>query len=310
MRASLSAPRRPRLRAGHRPVTDMPGLSRTRAAFRGLAWGVLLGLAWVCLSAEGAPAHAKPVATDAQLLEMARQHLQEPLRQALSQRPVATLPRPTWQSLLALSLMRRDLPTLQLLLPRPAADLNASFSLREFPEAPLTPLLLAVIAKAEPEAIQLLVQSGARIDGADAVDGEGGVTRRTSPLRLAVLLARFPQAQALLALGADPQPRDDPVGLTLWQELPAAVTQAPESLDPWMRLLLAHGCPVDQADGRGRTALMHAARYNALVLARALLAHGARTDLRDNAGLSALGLAMQGGHQELVDLLLVNGALP
>ena len=109
--------------------------------------GLLLGL---LLFATLASAHAKPVATDAQLLEMARQQLQEPLRQALNQRPASTLPRPTWQALLALSLMRRDLPTLQQLLQRPAADLNASFSLREFPEAPLTPLLLAVISNVEP----------------------------------------------------------------------------------------------------------------------------------------------------------------
>lgn len=270
-----------------------------------------LAIVWLALAGACLPAQARPGATDAQLLEMARQNLQEPLRQALSQRPVATLPRPTWQSLLALALMRRDLPTLQLLLPRAAPDLNASFSLREFPEAPLTPLLLAVIAKAEPEVIRLLVQSGASIDGADAVDDEGGAARKTSPLRLAVLLQRLPQAQALLALGADPQPQDAPVGMTLWQELsPKAAAQAPETLDQWVRLLRDHGCPVDLADGRGRTGLMHAARFNSLPLVRAMLALGARTDLRDNEGLSALGLAMQGGHQEVVDLLLVNGALP
>ncbi len=284
---------------------DRPRAARTWAGWAGL---VLVGLLLLAILA---PVQAKPVATDAQLLEMARQHLQEPLRQALSQRPVATLPRPTWQSLLALSLMRRDLPTLQLLLPRPAADLNASFSLREFPEAPLTPLLLAVIAKAEPEAIRLLVQSGARIDGADAVDDAGGVARKTAPLRLAVLLQRLPQAEALLALGADPQPQDAPGGMTLWQELsPKAATLTPEALDPWVRLLLAHGCPVDLADGRGRTGLMHAARFNSLALARALLEHGARTDLRDYEGQSALGAAIQGGHQDMVDLLLVHGALP
>lgn len=283
---------------------DRPRAARTWAGWAGLVLGLLL-LAIL------APVQAKPVVTDAQLLEMARQHLQEPLRQALSQRPVATLPRPTWQSLLALSLMRRDLPTLQLLLPRPAADLNASFSLREFPEAPLTPLLLAVIAKAEPEVIRLLVQSGARIDGADAVDDAGGVARKTAPLRLAVLLQRLPQAEALLALGADPQPQDAPGGMTLWQELsPKAATLTPEALDPWVRLLLAHGCPVDLADGRGRTGLMHAARFNSLALARALLEHGARTDLRDYEGQSALGAAIQGGHQDMVDLLLVHGALP
>ncbi|MBB2488080.1 ankyrin repeat domain-containing protein [Mitsuaria sp. WAJ17] len=283
---------------------DLSRAVRTWAGWPGLVLGLLL-LAIL------APVQAKPVATDAQLLEMARQHLQEPLRQALSQRPVATLSRPTWQSLLALSLMRRDLPTLQLLLPRPAADLNASFSLREFPEAPLTPLLLAVIAKAEPEAIRLLVQSGARIDGADAVDDAGSVARKTAPLRLAVLLQRLPQAEALLALGADPQPQDAPGGMTLWQELsPKAATLTPEALDPWVRLLLAHGCPVDLADGRGRTGLMHAARFNSLALARALLEHGARTDLRDYEGQSALGAAMQGGHQDMVDLLLVHGALP
>ncbi len=283
---------------------DWPRASRPWAGWPGLVLGLLL-------AATLAPVQAKPVATDAQLLEMARQHLQEPLRQALSQRPVATLPRPTWQSLLALSLMRRDLPTLQLLLPRPAADLNASFALREFPEAPLTPLLLAVIARAEPEAIRLLVQSGARIDGADAVDDAGGVARKTAPLRLAVLLQRLPQAEALLALGADPQPQDAPGGMTLWQELsPKAATLTPEALDPWVRLLLAHGCPVDLADGRGRTGLMHAARFNSLALARALLEHGARTDLRDYEGQSALGAAMQGGHQDMVDLLLVHGALP
>lgn len=270
-----------------------------------------LAIVWLVLAGACLPAHAKPGPTDAQLLELARQNLQEPLRQALSQRPVSTLPRPTWQSLLALSLMRRDLQTLQLLLPRPAADLNASFSLPEFPETPLTPLLLAVIARAEPEAVRLLVQSGARVDGAEGVDEEGMASRKRAPLRLAVLLLRFPQAQALLDLGADPQPQDAPGGMTLWQELsPKAATLAPDTLDQWVRLLLAHGCPVDLADGRGRTGLMHAARVNGLALARVLLGHGARTDLRDNEGQSALGLATQGGHQDLVDLLLLNGAVP
>jgi len=294
----------------------MMGLrSRTKAALRCHTFRLVLLIAGL-LSALWSPVHAKAWASDAQLLEMARQNLQEPLRQALAQRPLSTLTRPTWQALLALSLMRKDLPTLQLLLPRPAPDLNATFSLREFPEAPMTPLLLAVVVKAEPEAIRLLVQSGARVDGADAredagAEGEGAAANATAPLRLAVLLARFPQAQALLALGADPQPRDAPGGLTLWQELsPKAGTLAPATLDQWVRLLLAHGCPVDLPDHLGRTALMHAARFNALAMARVLLEHGARTDLRDNEGQSALGLAMQGAHQELVDLLLLSGALP
>ena len=99
--------------------------------------------------------------------------------------------------------------------------------------------------------------------------------------------------------------------MTLWQELsPKAATLAPATLDQWARLLIDHGCPVDLADSRGQTGLMHAARFKALAMARVLLAHGARTDLRDYAGQSALEMAMQGGDQALVDLLLMHGAVP
>lgn len=77
------------------------------------------------------------------------------------------------------------------------------------------------------------------------------------------------------------------------------------------QLLLAHGAPVDQADGaRGNTALMGAAFKGLGDIAQLLLAAGAEPDAANHAGQTALMFAALFARSGIVDELVARGADP
>lgn len=77
------------------------------------------------------------------------------------------------------------------------------------------------------------------------------------------------------------------------------------------QLLLAHGAPVDQAEGtRGNTALMGAAFKGLGDVAELLLAAGAAPDATNHAGQTALMFAALFGRAAIVDALVSRGADP
>lgn len=250
------------------------------------------------------PASAKKAGHDAILVEQVRRGQSEALRAELARRPAFALSLGTRQTLLARAIAGQHAETLRVLLSRKDMPLNQPFRLREFPDTPLSPLAFAVSVGARPALIKLLVQAGARPDGADADDNP-------PPLHLAVFQGKFESVQALLEAGADPRRLSKGLGTSVLQELVMPVgTPTPEQLQRLLDLLLAHGCPVDLPDSRGDTALITAARYNQPVLAQLLLQAGARPELRNAQGQGALQVAMAKGHQAMVDLLLTQGAQP
>ena len=73
-------------------------------------------------------------------------------------------------------------------------------------------------------------------------------------------------------------------------------------------LLLKAGCPHEQCDAEGYTALHHACRKGHLSVAKILLANGASVDALGPQGQTALHLAMQAPHQNVVMLLIQHKA--
>ena len=73
---------------------------------------------------------------------------------------------------------------------------------------------------------------------------------------------------------------------------------------------LAAGANPNARDGRGRTALMHAANEGYPLLVPTLLAAGADPDIRAADGATALFMAAVHGHSEIVALLMEAGADP
>ena len=71
---------------------------------------------------------------------------------------------------------------------------------------------------------------------------------------------------------------------------------------------LANGANVDQRDGRGWTALMHAANLGYVLMVPPLLEAGAAVDLRAPDGATALFMATAHGHSEIIAQLMGAGA--
>ncbi len=111
----------------------------------------------------------------------------------------------------------------------------------------------------------------------------------------------------LLSRGANPDVQMAPEsGSPGWTPLMIA---AAERHSETVAILLAAGADVNKRNRLGRTALMFAAFYGDVRIAKALLDHGADVDAVDGeTSRPALAAAAMNGHLEVVRLLLDKGA--
>jgi ankyrin repeat protein len=123
-----------------------------------------------------------------------------------------------------------------------------------------------------------------------------------TPLMEAIHLGRFEQIAMLIEGGANVNEASR-VGLTPLQ------LAASHGYEHCVRDLLEKGARPDSQNNKvGCSALMFAAAFGELGAVQTLLAGGATVDLKTPDGETALMLAAWGGHQQVVKLLISNGA--
>jgi uncharacterized protein len=162
------------------------------------------------------------------------------------------------------------------------------------PGAP-SPLLVALDAGSEP-LLRMLVAHGADPNGPD---------RTGAPLLFRALRHKAAeQVRLLLAAGADPNRADS--GGAAWAERGGFKTRSGDEAKA------ARFGPMEPAELRGSTPLMHAVRGEQLEALRLLLEHGAQPNLRDEQGAGALIHAVRYPQASLrvIELLLGAGADP
>lgn len=161
------------------------------------------------------------------------------------------------------------------------------------PGAP-SPLVVALDADSE-ALVRLLVTHGADPNGPD---------RTGAPLLFRALRQQAPgRLRLLLDVGADPNVADS--GGAAWAERAGFKTRPGDGAE-------ARFGPMEPAELRGTTPLMHAVRDGSLDCLRLLLGHGARIDARDERGATALVHAVRypQASPQVVELLLRSGADP
>jgi ankyrin repeat protein len=214
-----------------------------------------------------------------------------------------------------------DVPFLQQLLSR-GVDPNATVAERIEPELGwdytiegVTPLMLAA-EYGELEAVQVLVQHGARVDAKDGLFGQ-------TPLMHAAEGGHARVARHLLEHGASVEARDTrgETALCIAAQCARAEDapgyQAPQPAGPCVaEVLLAHEADVNTTPGKSfgnevgdtRTPLHWAAEGGGTITVKALLAAGADLNAKDGAGDTPLAAALKAGHPEVVALLKQAGA--
>lgn len=128
-----------------------------------------------------------------------------------------------------------------------------------------------------------LGQSGTQVDVRTSA-GE-------SPLMMAALKGLLPQAQRLIARGAN-------VNKPGWTPLHYAATNAEPSSRDMVLLLLEHHAYIDAESPNRSTPLMMAAHYGHVSVVQTLLDAGADPLLKNQQGLSAIDFARRAGRAE------------
>ena len=178
------------------------------------------------------------------------------------------------------------------------ADVNAMSSRGH------TPLHIALMFK-KPEVSRVLSVSG--VDPHVADEDNGRTLLHWAALAGDSLIVEF-----LLANGADIEAADrngwTALHYAAHEGLPNAPKTDEESSEVAYALIFLEA-NVDALSRGGETPLMVAATYNRKKTAEVLLAKGARVDpANTRSGMSALHRAASAGHEDMVELLLANGA--
>lgn len=96
---------------------------------------------------------------------------------------------------------------------------------------------------------------------------------------------------------------------TVWDETPIHIA-AQTGWDEGLLTLIENGCPLDDVDYRGYTALRNAAAHGRDRAVSILLDYGANTEILDDKGNTPLMLAVRNGKLKIRDLLINAGANP
>ncbi|GJM09682.1 MAG: hypothetical protein DHS20C11_19580 [Lysobacteraceae bacterium] len=171
----------------------------------------------------------------------------------------------------------------------------------------VTPLMMAA-ARWNTKVIKALIHLGADINARDDSDS----TPLMAAVQAALVHDDYDRAveviDTLLEAGANVSAVNDDgqsaLMLVLGVRAPSEVKVPGRTLARLVHQLLRAGAGVDQQDLTGWSALHAAAAYGLVEPARELLVAGANQRLRDINGLSACDLAMDCGHNDIVDLLI------
>ena len=148
--------------------------------------------------------------------------------------------------------------------------------------------------------VQLLIDRGANVN----LPGRSGIT----PLSAGAYMGSVPIVELFIAKGVDPKTADG-TGKS------AIIYAAGRGFPAVVRLLLDHGVGANARYGNDLTVLMWAAGYSdeagvqdEIEVMKLLLDRGAHIDDADNRGRTALMIAAELNHAAAVDLLLASGA--
>lgn len=229
-----------------------------------------------------------------------RQCTAKQLRQQFSASRVQDLSPARRSQWLAAAISYRRLDAVQALL---AAGVDANHPYRFEADGEVlsaSPLVLAVSARAGLPISQALVAAGARVH--EASNGQW-------PVNLALSLGQLELAGWLLMQGAHADSADQPLRSTTLMSL-ALGARAADSSDvaPMARQLVERGAKVNAQDTRGSTALMFAVLSGHQALVQQLLELKSDPNVVTDRGETALSLARRRQRDDLVTLLLANGA--
>ena len=258
---------------------------------------------------ESAPVEARAAAGDVDLVAAAKAGDAARVRTLLQAGAAAEAAEPDGSSALLWATHRDDLDSVRLLIaagadPSAANDLGATplWAASENGNTAMVRALLAAGADPNRELlagetpVMVAARAGSPAVVTQLAAAGADLDRQGSRGQTALMWAaaqRHPDVvEALLAAGADPSVRSD-----VWTQVMAV----PPHSKPEYNREIPHG---------GNTALLFAVRAGDLPSARILVAAGADVDDADAWGVSATVLAAHGGHRELLDFLLDNGADP
>lgn len=128
------------------------------------------------------------------------------------------------------------------------------------------------------------------------VDVNAHNARGETPLMLAAIKGNLPAVQALLARGAD-------VNQPGWAPLHYAVSGGTPQHAQIVALLLEHSAYIDATSPNGSTPLMLAARYGSDDIVRLLLQEGADPTLKNQLGLTARDFALDAEREHTAALI-------
>lgn len=153
------------------------------------------------------------------------------------------------------------------------------------------PLISIAVAYDSVDCIQLLVKSKANIE---CEDGSGA-----KPIHWACTIPnRVHSLRTLLELGAEPNPVNNPNGLSPF------LLSAKSGFQECMQRLLTANVNINQQDATGRTALHLVSWFGYHSIMPILLQYNAKIDIADGHGHTALHYACWFGHVQCVNLLI------
>jgi ankyrin repeat protein len=172
------------------------------------------------------------------------------------------------------------------------------------------PLHLAA-SRGQLRVAEYLIANGADLNAASLYNG---APTGPTPLRAAAAAGHKKMVELLLSKGANTQGNGNSTALH---------DAAGKGYKSIVEVLLASNADVNAQDRLGATPLVYAVKNNHLAVARLLLANKAKTEftaasyqasptggLRDFSGQYPLHIAVRARHEEMIELLLQNGAGP